>query len=465
MAMSRVLLILPTYGKFFQRIKGLEWIAPPIGLAYLASVLEKSGHEVKIFDMQIEKKSLNKVLNSFKPDIVGVSSSTPAFNDAINILHQVKKFNPNIKTIIGGPHPSALPKETAAEPCVDIVVYGEGEITLNELVNNHFSLKNCKGIAYKKKGKVAINKIRPPIINLDSLPFPAYHLLSIEKYYHPLMKDKRIMSILTSRGCPFNCIYCNKNIFGHAFRERSAVNVVDEIEFLIENYKIEEFHIIDDNFTLNRKHAIDVCKEIIRRNLDIKWATPNGIRADTISNNLIRLMKRSGCYSVLIGVESGSSRILRSIGKNITLDKIKRAFKICKEEKLETTASLVIGLPGETPDDLRKTIEFTKKLQPDVADFHMLIPLPGTPVYNYLKQNGLIIETDWSKYSFHTEPVFRTKELTKEEILEWYKRAYREFYMNPKYIFGRLMKMKSISDVRANLRGLSTILQSFVLRK
>jgi radical SAM superfamily enzyme YgiQ (UPF0313 family) len=458
---------MPSYGNLFQYIKGAEWIAPPVGLAYLAAVLEKKGHEVEIFDMQVENRDFSKLLQNFNPDIVGVSSSTPLFNHAIEILKDVKKFNPKILTVIGGPHPTALPSEVAEEDCVDVSVYGEGEITICELAKNckNLRLDKIKGISYKRNGLVVVNGPQKLIDNLDLLPFPAYHLLNLKNYRHPLMKTNRAISILTSRGCPYSCCFCNKKIFGHKFRARSPENVVDEMEFLFNEYQSKEFLIIDDNFTFNRKRVVRICEEIIKRDLDISWAAPNGVRIDTVDRELVKLMKKSGCYSLAFGIESGSPRIIKLIGKQISLDQVRKIFNICRLENIQTTALFVIGVPGETPDDLRKTIDFSKEIGADVADFHILIPLPGTPVYDHLKREGLLLETDYSKYSFHTEPVFRTKELTKDEILMWYKIAYREFYTNPQLYLNRLIKMTSFSAFRNNAKAFKTILHSFILKR
>jgi radical SAM superfamily enzyme YgiQ (UPF0313 family) len=346
-------------------------------------------------------------------------------------------------------------------------VHGEGEETITELVEKYKSkdLSDVKGIAYKKNKRVVVNPPRPLIKNLDSIPFPAHHLLKMDRYSHPLMRGRKIMSVLTSRGCPYNCTFCTKNIFGSTFRARSAENVLEEIELLVKNYGVNEINIIDDNFNVDRKRTMEICKGIIDRGLKIKWSTPNGIRADTVDRELIQIMKRSGCYSLSFGIESGSPRIVQSINKNIKLGVIREVFKICRDEGIETVAFFIIGLPGETAEDIQMTIDFAKEIQPDVADFHMLIPLPGTPIYDYLKQNNLLLETDWSKYSFHIEPVFRTNELSKQEIAEWYHRAYKEFYTDPKYIINRISKMTTMSGIRNNIRGFKTIFSSFIFKK
>jgi len=465
--MTKVLLVNPSYARLFQKIKGSEWIAPPLGLAYLAAVLEKAGHEVKIFDMQAEEITIEHELKSFSPDMVGVYFSTPFYTDVMQILTQVKELNPKIVTLVGGPHPTVVPEETAKQKCIDFVVHGEGEETITELVEKYKSkdLSDVKGIAYKKNKRVVVNPPRPLIKNLDSIPFPAHHLLKMDRYSHPLMRGRKIMSVLTSRGCPYNCTFCTKNIFGSTFRARSAENVLEEIELLVKNYGVNEINIIDDNFNVDRKRTMEICKGIIDRGLKIKWSTPNGIRADTVDRELIQIMKRSGCYSLSFGIESGSPRIVQSINKNIKLGVIREVFKICRDEGIETVAFFIIGLPGETAEDIQMTIDFAKEIQPDVADFHMLIPLPGTPIYDYLKQNNLLLETDWSKYSFHIEPVFRTNELSKQEIAEWYHRAYKEFYTDPKYIINRISKMTTMSGIRNNIRGFKTIFSSFIFKK
>ena len=445
----KVLLVCPEYKRLFKEIKGAEWISPPLGLAYLSAVLKQNGHEVRIIDMQTDSTNPIDLVHDF--DVLGITSTTPLINRALDILGKAKLTNPDILTVIGGAHASALPSEVSMEPPVDVVVYGEGEQTMKEICNKS-ELNSIKGIAFRSR----INPPRELIRDLDELPFPDMSQFDLSKYSHPLRRSTSI-PILTSRGCPYACVFCNKRIFGQHFRTRSPNNVVDEIEERVNTINVTEFHIIDDQFIQDRERTIEICKEIVRRKMDIQWCCPNGVRADSIDANLVRHMKKAGCYSLSFGVESGCPRILREINKQTTLKKIEDAVRVCKQQGIETVAFFVIGFPSETEKDIKMTIEFAKRIRPDFVDFHLMIPLPATEVYDYYKSNNLLLESDWSKFTFHDKPVFRNNHLSQRQLLLWYRKAYKSFYLDYKYLFSRLMKMKSISDIRNNIRGFLTV--------
>ncbi len=455
----KIILINPPYTMLSKGIKGSEWVTPPLGLAYLASVIDE--HKIKIVDMEQEDREIEDITKEFNPDIVGLTSSTPTINQAYCILEKVKKINPNIITIIGGCHVSVFPYETIQRKEIDIVIKGEGEITIKEILNNLSkgkSIKRIKGTIQKEDNNIIYNQDRPLIKDLDTLPSPKRELLNYKLYSRPLTKGKKPVTILTSRGCPYQCIYCNKSVFGNKFRFRSAENVLDEIEELTKQ-GYDDFHILDDTFSIVKDRVIEICHGIIDRKLNISWNVSNGMRIDRLDEELVYLMKKSGCYCIGFGIESGNQKTQDYIQKDLKINDIEKKFKIVKKAGISTIAFVIIGFPNETSDDIKNTIQFLKKIMPDVVNFHILIPLPGTKIYDELKSKNLLLEKDWSKYSFHNPPVYQTEHLTREEIMKEYKSAYKKYHLSLKYILYRLWKMRNVDELINNSKGLITILR------
>lgn len=465
---GKIILINPPYLEFSKGISGSEWIAPPLGLGYLASVLLQNGYDVEILDMAVNKlkdEDLKEFITSRNPEIVGITSSTPAIKKAIDIAKLVKAACHEILVVLGGPHPTFLPEEVIKEEVVDVVVQGEGEITFLELVELFINKSDKRfyvlGTMQKNNNMIIFNPQRPLIDNLDSILFPARQLFNLELYRHPLMRAKRTLTILASRGCPFTCTYCNRGVFGHTYRFRSTENIINEIEYLIDKYSIDNFNFVDDNLTLNRKHIEELCNKIVERGLKINWSAPNGVCADAIDLDLAKLMKRSGCYSLSFGIETGNQKTLDYIKKNVNLNSIKKAFEVCHKLSIETVAFIIIGFPNEDRRDIDNTLRFLNDIKADVVDFHILIPLPGTLIYEELKEKKFILEDDWSKYTFHNLPIFRTEFFSSEEIFKEYKRAHREFYLRPSYIFSRIRLIRSLQDIKNNINGLMTVMRNY----
>ncbi|MEW6169991.1 MAG: radical SAM protein [Candidatus Omnitrophota bacterium] len=465
---GKIVLINPSYLEFSNAIHGSEWVSPPLGLGYIASVLLRSGYEVEIIDMAVqefEEKKLKDFLLFKSPEIVGITSTTPAIKKALNIASMVKGILPNTLVVLGGVHPTCFPEELIRQEEIDVVVQGEGELTFLELVE--LTLENSEkrffvcGTVQKSDGKIIFNPRRPFIEDLDSLPFPAHQLFNLARYRHPLMRSNKTAAILTSRGCPFNCTYCNRGVFNRRYRMRSPENVIEEIEYLINKHSVFDFAFIDDNFTLDRSHIEGICNGIVKKGLKIKWSAPNGVHAKTIDFELAKLMKKSGCYSLSFGIESGNQKTLDYIKKNIDLATIRGAFEVCRKVGIETVAFIIIGFPNENRNDIDNTLHFLKDIKVDIADFHILIPLPKTAIYEELKNRNYILEEDWSKYTFHNEPIFRTDFFSPKEIFYEYKRAYRKFYLRPGYILSRIKRISSLQEIKNDIRGLMTILTSF----
>jgi len=391
----RVLLINPYYPIS-------ETPSPPLGLAYLGAALEQAGVQVKILDYVVypyRRSALESVLNEFKPQVAGATAVTMTFDHARQILSDVKRIDPEILTVMGGPHVTFCAQETLrifAE--LDAVVIGEGEETIVELVGAvEFarSLETVSGIACRAGSKIVTTAKRRWIKDLDVLPLPARHLLPLGRYRTLRMP----VSMTTSRGCPCKCIFCvGRKMVGARVRYHGADRVASELQYLA-NLKFNQINIADDLFTANRDHCLAVCEEILKKNLEINWTV--FARVDTVSENLLSKMKAAGCTAVSFGIESANPAILRTIKKGITVKQIRNAVRMCRQVGISSYASFILGLPGETPQTMEETAAFAEILQQEglSSGFHILAPFPGTEVRENADRLGIrILSDDWSKY-------------------------------------------------------------------
>lgn len=461
----KILLINPNSRRKFGKGERVSSIIHPLGLAYLAGILKKEQFDVKILDaeaLNLADEEIIGYIEKYKPNLVGLGAKTPGIYKVFRIAKKIKKKYPKIKIVLGGPHPTALPEESIEKEVVDFVIVGEGEFTMLELVkelDGKRSFGKIKGLFFKKKGKIIKNPRRGPITNLDLLPFPAYELLPLNKYVSGDSRHKKFVSILTSRGCPGKCLYCNKLVFGSYCSMRSAENLMEEIEFLVKKYGFEEFHIVDDLFTNNRQRVIDFCNLLIKKRIKIEWKCGNGVRVGTIDLELLRIMKKAGCYSISYGVESGNQEILNKMRKGQTLKQIENAVKLTKKAGIDCVCFFIFGNIGENKKTMRETIEFAKKLDPDFALFSVMVPYPGTPIRAIIEKEGRLFETNWENYDhFVGKAVFEHGETKKETMEEMYKKAYREFYIRPEYIIKKILKLKTFTQLIKNLQGLLALL-------
>ncbi|MFH1641566.1 MAG: radical SAM protein [Nanoarchaeota archaeon] len=396
----------------------------PLGIAYLASVLEKGGHTVKIFDFALIthfniKKHLRHVFN-FKPNLIGFSVQTFTYKTAIKISHYIKKKKPELPIVFGGPHPTYYPEKVIKEARIEYVIYGEGEYSFRELADvleNKGKFSKIKGLVYKENGKIIKNSKRPLINNLDELPFPARHLFQTKKYFD----GKKKAMIITSRGCPYNCIYCCKGIFGNRFRQRSPKDVIAEIKSVKNRYKIDKFFFIDELFTFDKNFITKLCNEIIRIHLNIKWEALS--RVDTVDLSLLEKMKEAGCNKIHYGIESGDPAVLKKINKNINLGQIKNAIKLTKQVGIKTDAYFILGLPGDNIDSMGKTIDLAYHLSLDNRNFSLATALPGNYLWEKLQKNDSVIEKNFNfRYElediflFNGEPVYNFSNLSNKDF-------------------------------------------------
>ena len=394
---------------------------PPLSLTYLAGALEREGVDVQIMDFLVARyhpQKLRRKLAEYRPQLVGVTCVTMNSGLATKILRVCKDFDPNITTVIGGPHASFTPDETLRRaPWVDVIVIGEGETTLVELCHQVASAGDygrVAGIAFADEGRVVKTAPRPLLEDLDQLPLPARHLLPLARYQALGVP----CTVTTSRGCPYGCIFCSAHqMFGRKVHFRSPGLVVDEIEMLHRDFGFRQINIVDDTFTVNHDHAGQVCEEILKRDLNISWSTY--ARVDNVTGDLMTLMRRAGCETVLFGIESSDENILKTIRKGITPEDIRRGVKIACGAGFRVLTSFIFGLPGETPDSVRNTMAFADELNKNYGAeyaFHVLAPMPGTELYERAADYSLhFLTRNWANYDAN-RPVVELPTISKEAV-------------------------------------------------
>ncbi|HLB74399.1 MAG TPA: radical SAM protein [Sedimentisphaerales bacterium] len=419
----RVLLIEPP----FQRFTGLKCDWFPLGLGYVASTLRSRGFCVRIYNAEFHTKpqylryakmldrsqnycnalededhpiwlEVRDVIESFCPDVVGLTVKTPKLNSARRIAEICKSIDKGIVVVAGGPHPTVLPEEVVGDENIDYAVRGEGEVTMLELVEalqGRRALDDIDGISYRRRSAICHNKNRALISDLDNNPLPSKELLIDAGS----LDTEAFGDIITSRGCPFRCAYCAAHLtWTRNVRYRSISNIIEEIRAVIDAYGTTQFTLWDDSFTLNRKRTIEFCEALRRERLKINWAC--NTRFDLLDEEIITRLKEAGCNNVELGVESGSARMLRLVRKGISIDKIKNMGNILRKNNLYWSGFFMIGLPTETPDDIRATIELMKMLKPNYSTFSIFTPYPGTELYEMLLDDGAIGEnTQWHLYN------------------------------------------------------------------
>ena len=414
---------------------------PPIGLSYLAAVLEQNGYEVKVIDCPacgFTHENLKAELVSFAPDLIGIASMTPTIPSALQSARIAKEACPNSKVIMGGPHATFADNQILTEEkAVDIVVRGEGELTLLELAQNNAdpkSLPKTQGITFRSNGQIVKTPNRPFIEDLDALPRPAYKYIPMDKYR---IYGKVFLPIMTSRGCPFQCSFCvASQMFGAKFRARSPKNVVDELEWLKTEYGAEGISFHDDTLTLDKKRIIDICDEIIARKIGLPWGCQT--RVDTVSEEVLAKMRKAGCNEVSFGVESGCQRILDAVHKKVQISQAENAIKWAKKEGLFVAVSTIIGYPGETKESMQQTLDLMRRIEPDDAWLCIATPYPGTELRTLVEKMGWKMTNDWTKYNT-MNPIFESPTVPSEEFSKMRKTFYNSFY-TPKYVFRQISK-------------------------
>ncbi len=427
------------------KYKFMGVIAPPLGIAYMAGVLQENNIDVEILDASAEDmdfKDVEKELLKRKPDLVALTALTPTIGRALETAQVVKETLPDAIVVMGGYHPTFNFIETLEDENVDIVIRGEGEYIMLNLVRaleNQSSLHDVKGIVFEDKNskEIVVNPEAPLIQDLDELPFPALNLLPMKKY-RLLDMDTHMTTMITTRGCPMQCSFCSSAaMHGKKIRERSVENIVDEIEYLKTNYDIDTIAFMDDTFTLKKRKVMAICDEILKRNIEIMWGCTS--RVDTLDEKLLKKMKEAGCITIFIGVESADQQQLDNMCKNTTIAKIENAFKIAHKLKIRTIASVALGMPGDTKEIMNKTVKFVHKLKPNYAIYSLATPYPGTRFYKEAFEKNLIKIKDWSKYTLIT-PILETIDCSLNDMRKIQAKAFMKFYLRPHYIIRQFLQ-------------------------
>lgn len=418
---------------------------PPLGIGYIASVLEDNGQKVKIVDalmdgweqevevandlirIGLSYKEISAIIEEFKPDVVGVSC---LFSRQYDIYHDmfklIKDVNKDITVIAGGPHVTVMPEEVFADENCDFVFMGEAELAMKEFINkynNEESFKDIDGFGWKENGSLKINRKENFVKNLDELPFPAYHLINIEKYFgltssHGTRHKKRFSAIMTSRGCPAKCTFCSaKQVWGKIYRYRSVDNVIEEMKMLKEKYGIEELMFEDDNVTANPKRAKEIFRRMIDEKLNFIWDTPNGVGIWSVDKEMIDLMVESGCVNLNFPVESGSQRVLKEvIRKPLDLEKAAELMKYCRKINLHYNMFLVMGMPGETLDEMWESIKYSAKNKVYIPHISIATPYPGTELFDKCLEKNYFSKPFELDHLFIRSYLIETEDWTAEDI-------------------------------------------------
>ncbi|MDA2932735.1 B12-binding domain-containing radical SAM protein [Acidobacteria bacterium AH-259-D05] len=464
----RILLINPPFTGF-GGLEGHGGKAAPLNLAYLASYLREKDPEqiIGILDsegLDYDFDETEQRIAKFRPDVVGMTMPTPAYVHVIEVAKRVKKLGREIQVVVGGPHPSAFPRECVEEEDnIDYAILGEGEISFYQLIQvleRGGSPESIGGLACRVSGadSVRANPRGQLVQDLDELPFPARDLLPLDKYYPPSTKTVSGQlpgNMITARGCPYQCTYCETQVvWTRKFRFRSPGNVVDEIQECMEKYGIRQFNFHDDIFPMRRDRTIGICKEIQRRKLDISWFCMS--RVNFVWEDVMTEMKRAGCRKIMFGLESGDNEVLKIMKKEATVEQAREAFRICRRVGIGTMGSFMLGNIGETEETIRATIDFAKELNPDTVAFFVAVPYPGTEMFRVAAQKGYIRpDVTWADFAVvgKSRAPMELPGLPSSRVRALQAQALKEFYLRPSYILRKALDIRSRFEAKSLLRG------------
>jgi len=437
---------------------------PPLGVAYIASYIRSKGYSnIEILDPTFE--DMNYVfdrLDKMDYDVLGMSSYTMNYNLSLKFAQHVKSKNNNCKIVFGGIHPSILHEDVIKENVVDYVVIGEGEHTFYELLETFKKsgdLKTVDGLVFKQNGQIIKNRDRALIEDLNSLPFPARDLLPMKNYLNAnygrtaWSVKQPATSIVTTRGCPFHCTYCSSHLmFGRKTRYRSVENILAEIDHLVEEYKIKGLSIVDDTFIINKSHIYKLVEELKKRKYKIEFIC-NG-RVDIIDKGILAALKSVGCKGIAFGVESGSQYVLDNILKKGTkLEQVKDAFKWAYEVGIPTDGYFMIGIPGETEENIKETIRFSTQLKASASNFAITIPMPRTELYDIALKHGKITAKSWNDFNYTGKTIYKSETIPQSKLDEYRKKAVISFYFRPSYFIEQLLSIRCFDDILKKAKG------------
>ena len=425
----------------------------PLGVGYIASILEREGYKVDLLPLTRRRTTFKEIIDKidqFKPEIIGHTVLSCTFLKSKTLISNLKKRYPQIIFMVGGPHPTALPEHSLKNLEVEFGAIGQGEITalelVQELARGGKNFSKIRGLVYKENNQIIINKEREFLKDLDSLPFPAWHLMPPKSFppNPPQLFYKRYPTaqIITSRGCKYKCRFCaSPRTMGTETYTRSAENVVDEMEWLVKDFQVKEFQIFDQNLTYYPEHVYGICKEIIKRELDITWKTCNGVRIDKIDPELFQIMKESGGYLLNFGMETTSQRVLDRLEKELDTSLFYQRLEEAKKLGMETMGFFTLGLPGEKRKTVEDTINFAKSSPLDFVHFSTFIPLPGAPLWDEFAKDIDLDNFPWGELNYYT-PNTPLEDVTPAELKRLLRKAYLSFYFNKGRLIKSILRLK-----------------------
>lgn len=449
-----ILLINPSWmsrdGNIWKKISGAM---PPLGLAYIASYLEQNNQTVRIIDAIAEQLDFPSLLDtvSVAPHFIGITATTMTVKSALEYAALCRVKFPRTIIVLGGVHPTLMPEDVLINKNVNFVIRGEGEYSFLKLING-MDIDKIPGLSYKRDGNFFHNPYGELIKDLDTLPFPAYHLLPVLKYKATLGSYKRlpVISMISTRGCPGKCTFCLGSYLGGHVRMHSVKYLIEEIKMLQRDYGIKEISFYDDTFTTYKLKVQEFCRQILTEKMDLTWVC--FARVDFIDEETLKLMKQAGCHQIMYGIESGNEQILKNIKKMTSLDKAKEMVALTKKIGIECRAAFMLGNPGETEETMQQTLDFAKKLDPDIALFNITTPYPGTEMYAWADKNNYLKTKDWSLYDL-SNAVMELPTVSSQKVEAFYKKAHKEFYGRPIYLIKKLFKIRSFGELITALKG------------
>lgn len=455
----------------FPHETNITGVYPPLGMAYIAAVLKREGYRVGVLDNQIlclSEAALKNKIRAFAPDVVLLSAMSPLWPGLIRLAELIKEVSSHIVVGVGGSHLTVYPCESLAHRHFDFGIYGEGEQTAVEVVKAIEASKKfdgIKGCIFRKDGEVVVTCARKEIEDLDSIPFPAVELLPLKQYF-ALSLPRPFFTMVTSRGCPYFCKFCFQGYLG-SYRARSAENVVEEMEVLVNKYKIKEIIIFDETFAAEEERVLKICELIRKKRLKFGWDVRT--RVDLINFGMLKALRSAGCGRIHLGIESGSQEVLLKMGKNLKIAEIKEKVSLSKKAGFEVRGYFMLAYPGETRKTIEETIDFSKTLALDWASFTVTIGLPGTEIYNQALQDKYFTYDYWKEYTkgniFDSKPYFLPEGFSEKDLFALKKRAYLEFYLRPRIIWNILRRLNGrnlIKDIPFFLKLLPDVYKSIV---
>jgi len=434
-------------------VAGELW--PQTGLAYLAAVALKEGCGVRLIDAMASNETVEdlvKIIGGFAPELIIIHTTTPTFQNDACVLAHLKKAHPAVYAFVGT-HVSALPEESLRRSDADFVFINEAEATLREVILKwDVGQVGIAGLAIRRDGEILAASECPYISDLDSLPFPARHLLPNEKYHMPFFEGEPFATIIPTRGCPWKCTFCRAGkVWGGRIRARSSENVIAEIVEMKRTLGIRNVVFMTDSLTLDKRWVNRFLDGVLEEGLQFRWICNS--RVDAVDLEMLKKMKRAGCLLVSYGLESGNQAILDAAKKRIKLEDSRNAIRLTRKAGLLSMAYFIIGLPGETAETIEESIRFARELEPDYVNFHVATPFPGTELYDIAHKNGWLATDDWNQYEEEGSAVLRTEALTAQDLVSAQRRAMRKFYLRPSRILKELARLRNWGQLKARFRA------------